>query len=87
MRSLPDYYNECFAEILERGSGSYAFEKVLEGDALYQEWEAAYDDESYRDEYLIEAMRTVGAKSCHLNLVIEKLQQNRYLIRHELELH
>ncbi len=87
LRSLPDYYNECFAEILERGSGSYAFEKVLEGDALYQEWEAAYDDESYRDEYLIEAMRTVGAKSCHLNLVIEKLQQNRYLIRHELELH
>ena len=87
MRSLPDYYNECFAEILERGSGSYAFSKVLEGENLYQEWEAAYDDESYRDEYLIEAMRTVGAKSCHLNLVIEKLQQDRYLITHELELH
>lgn len=87
LRSLPDYYNECFAEILERGSGSYAFSKVLEGENLYQEWEAAYDDESYRDEYLIEAMRTVGAKSCHLNLVIEKLQQDRYLITHELELH
>ncbi len=87
LRSLSDYYNECFDEILERGAGSYEFSKVLEGEALYREWEQAYDTETYRDEYLIEAMRSVGAKSCHLSLIIEELQQDRYLITHELQLH
>mgnify|MGYP001053186316 FL=1 len=86
MRSLPAYYQACFSEILERGAGNYEFSKVLEGEALYQEWEQAYDTESYRDAYLIEAMRTVGAKSCHLGLYIEKLQDDRYLITHDLEL-
>lgn len=87
LRSLTDYYNECFDEILTRGAGNYEFSKVLEGQALYREWEVAYDTETYRDEYLIEAMRSVGAKSCHLSLIIEELQQDRYLITHELQLH
>ncbi len=87
LRSLPDYYNECFDEIMRRGAGSYSFSNVLEGEALFNEWEQAYDTERYKDEYLIEAMRSIGAKSCHLNLNVEKLQQDRYLITHELELH
>ena len=87
LRSLPDYYNACFDEIMHRGAGTYSFTNVIEGQALFDEWEEAYDTERYKDEYLIEAMRSVGAKSCHLNLNVEKLQQDRYLITHELELH
>ena len=87
LRSLPDYYNACFDEIMQRGDGTYSFTNVIEGQALFDEWEEAYDTERYKDEYLIEAMRSVGAKSCHLNLNVEKLQQDRYLITHELELH
>lgn len=87
LHSMSQYYDECYGEILRRGYGNYEFSKVLEGEELYAEWEEAYDSEQYKQEYMIEAMRSIGAKSCKLDLKIEKLQQDRYLITHSLQLH
>lgn len=84
--TMQDYYDDCYAEILHRGPGSYAFSNILEGGPLFEEWEQAYDGEAYKEAYMIQAMRAVGAKSCYINLTIEKLQQDRYLITHELQL-
>lgn len=86
LHNMTAYYDDCFAEIAERGKGSYAFENVIEGKELFEEWDRAYRSEAYKDEYLVEAMRSIGAKSCHLNLNVEQLAQNRYLITHEFQL-
>lgn len=87
LHSMAQYYDECYGEILRRGFGDYEFSKVIEGEDLFAEWEEAYDSEQYKQEYMIEAMRGIGAKSCHLDLTVEKLQQGRYLITHALQLH
>ena len=85
--SLSDYYDSCYEQIMQRGAGNYTFTSVVQGKELYEELEQAYQSDTYKEEYLIEAMRGIGAKSCHLNLAVEDLQQDRYLLTHELELH
>lgn len=86
LHSLPAYYNDCYDTIVQNGAGSCKFSNVIEGEDLFQEWEQAYQTEAYKEEYLVEAMRAIGAKSCRLNLTVEELQQDRYLITHELQL-
>jgi len=86
LQSLPAYYDDCYAKIIQKGPGDYTFSNVLQGEELYRQWEQAYDQEQYKEEYMIQAMRAIGVKSCHLNLSVEKLQQDRYLITHEVEL-
>lgn len=85
--SLADYYDSCYEQIVERGPGNYTFTSVIQGKELYDKLEQAYQSDAYKEEYLIEAMRGIGAKSCHLNLSVEDLQQDRYLLTHEVELH
>jgi len=86
LTSLSDYYDVCYGEIVQRGPGKYTFSNVVEGRELYEKLEQVYRTDAYKDEYLVEAMRGIGAKSCHLNLSVEDLQQDRYLLTHELEL-
>lgn len=87
LRSMDAYYERCGEAIAQRGCGDYSFAAVIEGEKLYEEWKAAYDSEAYQDGYMIRAMRQVGARSCHIQLTTEKLQNNCYLIVHELKLH
>ncbi len=86
LHTMGEYYDDCYAAVLKNGTGSYAYSNVLDGAQLYAQWEQDYETDAYKDEYLIQAMRAVGAKSCHLSLVIEELQQDRYLITHRLVL-
>lgn len=87
MHSMEEYYEKCGERIVQNGTGEYSFDIVIEGGDLYKEWEKAYDKDGYKEGYMIEAMRRIGAKSCHIRLTTEKLQQERYLITHELQLH
>lgn len=87
LHGLEEYYEDCEAKIIQNGKGDFSFANVIEGEALYQEWECAYDSNAYEDAYMVEAMRQIGAKSCHIKLSTEELQQGRYLITHELQLH
>lgn len=87
LHSMEEYYADCDAQIVQHGKGDFSFSNVLEGNALYEEWEQAYNNNEYKEGYMVAAMRKIGAKSCHIQLTVEKLQQGRYLITHELQLH
>lgn len=87
LHSMEDYYAACDSRIVQNGKGDFSFSNVIEGKELYEAWEKAYDSNEYKDGYMVGAMRKIGAKSCHIQLSVEELQQGRYLITHELQLH
>lgn len=86
LHSMDAYYADCAARIIQNGRKDFSFDNVIEGKELYEEWEQAYDRDAYKDGYMTAAMREIGARSCHISLTTEKLQQERYLITHELQL-
>jgi hypothetical protein len=86
LRDLPTYYADCSRQILEKGLGEYTFENVIEGEDFYQEWKNAYQSQAYQQAYMVDTMRQLGAKSCHLGLETERLSDNRFLISHTITL-
>lgn len=84
LRSMADYYADCYRQMTVSGRGSYEFRNVIEGEALLQEWYDAYQTEAYRQGFLENAMIAMGASSCEIGLEIEELEQNRYLVVHKV---
>lgn len=80
--SLSDYYDHCYGQITALGQGNYDFSNVIEGEALFEEMQRAYRNDDYRKGYMEQAMETVSASSCEMSLLIEELEQGRYLITH-----
>lgn len=86
LHSLSDYYGNCYEQIVENGLGNYEFYNVVEGAELAQELYAAYQKETYRQGYMDDAMGAISASICGMNLKIEELAQDRYLITHGVRL-
>lgn len=84
--NIQEYYMDCYAQILQNGTGRYTFYNVIEGDELLDEWYQNYQNESYRQAYMENAMTEIGASSCEMALETEKLQGGRYLIAHEVSI-
>ncbi len=83
---MDSYYDDCYSQIIQNGLGRYSFYNVIEGSGLFGEWEDAYDHDGYKQAYMDEAMEQVGAYHCSMGLVVEKLQDDKYLIRHDVTL-
>lgn len=86
LHSIWDYYNDCYSQITSAGRGNYEFYNVIEGEALLEEWNRAYQREAYRQGYAQDAMTIVGASSCEMSLEIEELQGGRYLVTHKVNI-
>lgn len=84
MTDIQRYYENCYEQIIRNGTGRYTFYNVIEGENLLNEWYQNYQNESYRQAYMEDAMNAVGASSCEMALGIEELQGGRYLITHEI---
>ena len=84
--SLSDYYDNCYAQIATLGRGSYEFSNVIEGQVLAQELDTAYRTEDYRQGYMENAMEAVSASSCEMDIKIEELTGNRYLVTHTVRM-
>jgi len=85
-RDMQEYFADCGRQMLEIGLGDYAFYSVLEGEELLQEWYRTYGTESYKQEYLEEAMTALGATSFQVNMEVEELRGGQYLITHHVQL-
>ena len=83
---LQEYYDDCTRNILEKGLGSYTFENVICGAGLLEQWETAYESKQYQEDYMVEAMKKLDARDCKISLTVEPLQDDRYLITHELRI-
>lgn len=84
--SLSDYYNNCYNQITTLGRGNYEFSNVIEGEALLEEMQSAYRNGAYRMGYMEQAMEEISASSCEMSLLIEELEQGRYLITHAVNM-
>lgn len=84
--SLSDYYDYCYNQIAAMGWGEYQFSCVIEGETLSQELNTIYQTEGYRQGYMENAMEAISASSCEMNLRMEELEQNRYLVTHEIHM-
>lgn len=80
------YYSDCYAQILQNGTGRYTFYNMIEGGELLEEWYRNYQNEYYMQAYMENAMIEIGASSCEMALGTEQLQGGRYLIIHEVSM-
>jgi hypothetical protein len=86
LHSLSDYYEDCYNRIVETGQGNYEFYNVVEGIELAQELYTAYQKETFREGYMDNAMTAISASVCGMNLEIEELAGDRYLVTHTVRL-
>ncbi len=84
--SLSGYYTNCGSQITAAGSGAYEFYTVADGGALMQEIYQAYQSDDYKQGYMENAMTAIGASVCEMNLDVEELAGDRYLIVHKVNL-
>lgn len=84
--NLPDYYSDCTGQILQMGAGNYNFYNVIQGAALGQEWYDAYQTEDYRQGYMENILTNLGVSNCEVQIDIEELQGERYLLTHHISI-
>lgn len=80
------YYADCYRQITSNGKGHYTFTNAVRGEQLFEEWKRNYDSEDYRQAYMENAMTAAGAYHCTMALGVEKLQDDIYLVTHEVML-
>lgn len=80
------YYDDCYSQIVQRGTGNYTFYNVLDGEEMLDEWYRDYQAEAYKQEYLENAMTALNASSCSMSLQAERLQDGKYLVGHEISI-
>lgn len=80
------YYVDCYQQITSNGKGHYTFTNAIIGEQLFEEWKRNYDSEDYRQAYMENAMSALGAYHCTMALGVEKLQDDIYLVTHEVTL-
>lgn len=81
---IQEYYEDCRAQIVLNGSGSYTFYNVIEGEEILDAWYEEYQSRRYRDAYMDSVMEEIGAHFCEIKFEVEQLQGERYLIRHHV---
>lgn len=84
LTDMDSYYKNCYDQILQNGQGNYAFTSVIEGEQLLEEWQKEYQSERYKQAYMEDAMRQLGASSCEMELKAEKLRDGKFLITHRV---
>ena len=82
--SIQDYYTDCYNQIVQKGSGTYAFSNVLGDLDALQSWYEIYETGAYSQGYMENAVLAVGATAWDMNLSLEELQGGRYLVTHEI---
>lgn len=86
LHNLPDYNEDCRNQVMAAGKGSYEFYNVIEGEELFTQWYTMYQTGAYRQAYMENALRDIGASFCEMDLKIEELEQGRYLVTHSVSI-
>lgn len=86
IKDIWSYYEDCQWKIMERGVGYSTFQNVIEGDALYNEWQHNNANNLHWTGYIDEVLNEFGATYCHISMNVEELQNDRYLITHEVSM-
>lgn len=82
--TLEDYYNDCYQKVMENGKGTYRFQNLIVGDALMEQVYGSYQTNDYRQGYLDSAVYQLDAENWRIDWEIEALQENYYLVTHNV---
>ncbi|MCM1088030.1 MAG: hypothetical protein NC419_07720 [Muribaculaceae bacterium] len=84
LSSLEDYYNSCYQNLLLRGKGNYTFSNAIAGSSVFQDVCGAYDSRDYRQGYIDSVMTDLDASNYRIDWRIEALQDDYYLVTHDV---
>lgn len=82
--SIYTYYDNCVAQILRHGKGSFTFTNVVAGTDNFNEIANLYNSGAYKIGMMNTITQKLGAKECIMNLGVEQLQGDLYLITHKV---
>lgn len=85
LTDMDSYYENCKEHILQNGAGTYEFQNVIVGSDLLNKWQQAYNSGAYKNAYAQDVMNRLGIDNLRMNLTVEALNEDMYLITHYIE--
>lgn len=82
--SMDAYYQDCYAQMDYTQDGVCIFQNVIEGDALLDKLYADQQNEEYYGGYLSQAVLDKEAYYTEFVILIEELEDDRYLLTHSI---
>ena len=80
------YFEDCYNQVVQNGIGEYTFYNVVSGVQMCNQVGRAYNTSAYWQSYMQNAMNAVGASNCDWEVEWEQLQDDMYLISHDIKM-
>ena len=84
LKTLDEYYNDCYEKLKANGKGRSSFHNVISGQMLFNSVYSGYQTDGYRKGYMDKAMSDLEAESFRIDWSIEELKGGYYLITHDV---
>lgn len=83
LRSLQEYYDDCYNQLAAAG-GSLQFMNIVDSEDLWMECYRAYESDSYSSGYMDRVLEEMGAGGCEVDVEAESLRDGRVLLYHTI---
>ena len=80
---MEEYYADCLAQMTALGSGQQQFTNVVP-ETLWASIERAYSDNSFRSQYVEEALNELGMQNFAIQLQAQRLGGGYYRLYHNI---
>lgn len=84
LKTLDEYYNDCYEKLKAGGKGRCSFHNVISGQVLFNSVYSAYQTDEYRKGYMDKAMSELEASEYRIDWSIEELKGGYYLVTHDV---
>jgi len=86
LKTLGEYYSDCYDKVVNGGTGRYNFYSVISGRMLFNDVYGAFQNGDYKQGYMDSAMEKLGASTYRIDWTIEELQGGYYLVTHDVSI-
>lgn len=83
LRSLQEYYDDCYNQLTAAG-GSLQFINIVDSEDLWMECYRAYESDGYSSGYMDRVLEELGAGGCEVDVETESLRDGRVLLYHTI---
>lgn len=84
LKTLDEYYNDCYEKLKANGKGRCSFHNVISGQVLFNNVYSAYQTDEYKKGYMDKAMLDLEAATFRIDWTIEELKGGYYLVTHDV---
>lgn len=83
LRSLQEYYDDCYRQLTTAGD-FIEFVNIVDSEDLWMECYRAYESDNYSFGYMDRVLEELGAGGCEVDVEAESLQDGRVLLYHTI---